>query len=163
VAVTRDQAMETLLSLGVGAIFIQSYLDKDLPDGLEMYFRPPEEFFLAPDTQEPYTHGRLIPLLDNGSFSLVLFYDPDSKSFVRKYIEDPDDAGMQSHYKNWQQYLVDLMIDMVEAEEDDERLKKMAERIEFSRLDEVIDFVESMQAVDYEEKNEQTLKFIRKF
>lgn len=164
-AVTREQALETLESLGVAAIFIHAYLDNELPDHMELYFRPPDEFFLAPDTQEEYTQGRLIPLLDNGSFNLVLFYDPESKTFVRKYVEDPDDPNTQTHYANWNQYLADLMIDIVEgAEEDDDgELEKIAKRIEFERLYDVIAFVDSLSSVPYEEHDERRSGFIRQF
>src|SRR6516162_3078887 len=147
--VAREQALETLTMLGVAPIFLQSYKDEPLPKDLDLFFRAPGEFFIGPETQEFYTEGRLIPLLDNGSFALVLFYDPQNKAFIRKYIEDPE---VEIHYANWQQYLADLMIEIAEGKDaDDSELAEIATLIEFKHLEETIAFLDSLPESSYDQ------------
>jgi len=148
--VTREQALSTLKALGAASIFVQSYRDEHLPKDLDLFFRPPEEFFLSPDTQERYTDGQLIPLLDDGSFNLVLFYDPESKLLLRKFVERPTDA---IHYFNWQQYLADLMITIAESIDDDDEteLVEIARLLEFKYLQETIAFLDTVSGQDHYE------------
>lgn len=72
-AFTRDEAYEALASLNPAPIFLESYRVRSLPENLDIYFGPPEEFFIASDTQDRYTGGRLVPILDDGNFRLVTF------------------------------------------------------------------------------------------
>src|SRR5260221_7782553 len=150
--VTRQQAMDTLKALNVAEIFLQSYSNNRLPKDLDLFFSPPEEFFLAPDTQQLYTEGRLIPLLDDGSFALVLFYDPEGKCFVRKYLEHPH---QQTCYANWQQYLADLIITIAESIDNDCQLEEIAALLEFRYLPETLVFLDALSSpadLSYESK-----------
>jgi hypothetical protein len=128
-AFTRAQAYETLAALHPAPVFLQAYEVKRLPEDLDIYFGPPEEFFLAPETQEPYTRGRLVPLLDDGNFGVVTFYDLATRSLVQIDVESPDEV--RATFWCWQQYLADLVIEVAESVESDERLRRMAELMQF--------------------------------
>ncbi|PWU00772.1 MAG: hypothetical protein C5B53_03580 [Candidatus Melainabacteria bacterium] len=156
--VTRQEALNTLEKLGVAPIFVQSYFDERLPKNLDLFFRPPEELFNAPDTQQPYTEGRLIPLLDNGNFAFVLFYDPEDEGLIRKYIEHPED---EVRYSNWQQYLADLMIEIAEnCDADDSELIEIAALLEFRHLEVTLAFLNSQSKSTYEQYESNKDKFI---
>lgn len=139
---TRDESLATIESLGVAPVFANSYRSKDLPFHLEIYFGPPEEFFLGPETQDIYTEGRLIPLLDDGNFGIVTFYDPTAHTFVQIDIEEPD--GERTILRSWQQYLADLFIRIADSGvEDAAGLAQISNMIGFMHLERTLEFMES--------------------
>ncbi len=152
--VTREQAKDCLKSIEVAPIFEQSYESKRLPKELDIFFGPPEEFFLAPDTQRSYSNAVLIPILDDGNFDRVLFYDPQTNSFVEKSIEEPDYACPLA---SWQQYLASLMIRIIEGiDAEDSELAEIADLIAFKHLDKTLAFLDSvLEDDDYREKQNQ--------
>jgi hypothetical protein len=133
VAFTREQAYDALASLKPAKVFLSSYSVKPLPENLDIYFGPPEEFFIATDTQEPYTHGRLVPILDDGNFGLVTFLDPKTGNLVEVDVESPDKDRATFH--DWQHYLADLMNRIEESVDDDEQVRRMARLIGFAHTD----------------------------
>ena len=50
-AFTREQAYDALASLDPASVFLEWYRVKRLHEDLDLYLGPPEEFFIAPDTQ----------------------------------------------------------------------------------------------------------------
>lgn len=152
--VTREQARDCLKSLKVAPIFEQSYESRRLPKELDIFFGPPEEFFLAPDTQRSYTDVVQIPILDDGNFDRVLFYDQQTRTFVEKSIEEPDYA---CPFANWQQYLASLMIRIAEGTDaEDLELAEIADLIAFKYLDQTLAFIDSLLEDDnYGEKQNQ--------
>ncbi len=142
---TREQAYAALASLKPAQVFLDSYRVKQLPENLEIYIGPPEEFFLAPDTQELYTHNRLIPILDDGNFGLVMFLDPDTRELVQMEVEAP--AESRTIFRHWQQFLADLMIRIGDSVGDDRRVQYMAELVGFAHTDELFKFFASTEAV----------------
>ena len=114
---TREQAYRALAALKPAPIFLQSYEVKQLPENLDIYFGPPEEFFIAPDTQELYTHGRLVPILDDGHFGLVTLCDPAARTLLQMDVESPEDKTV---FRHWQQYLAELMIRIAESIDSDD-------------------------------------------
>ncbi len=136
-AFTREEAYVVLCSLKPAPVFLQSYREKRLPEDLEIYFGPPEEFFLAPETQEMYTQNRLVPILDDGNFGTVTFLDPDTRELVQVIVEAPDEPPVV--FRHWQQYLGDLMIRVGESEDDDDRVRRIAELVGFRHTDALFD------------------------
>jgi hypothetical protein len=128
--VTRDQAYKALSSLNPARVFLDSYRVSPLPENLDIYFRPPDEFFDAPDQQELCTRGRLIPILDDGSFELITFLDPESKALVQIDIDTPGEV--RATFSHWQQYLADLMMRIGESVDDDDRVRRKAELVGFA-------------------------------
>lgn len=126
---TREDAYRTLAALNPAPVFLQAYHTESLPEDLDLYFRPPEEFFLAPDSQARYTEGHWVPILDDGSFSTVTFCDPTTLTLRQMYVEVPGEV--QATFPNWEAFLDDLMNWVLESEEDDERLRRIAELIEY--------------------------------
>jgi hypothetical protein len=155
---TRDQARETLASLNPAPIFLEAYRSPRLPDDLDIYFGCPEEFFLAPETQAAYTERRLIPILDDGNFGVVTFYDPIGGAFVQKYVESPDET--RATFANWQQYLAGLMIDIAESIEDDDRLRRAAELVGSRHFDELMGFLAGHRGESSEEHGGRKARFI---
>lgn len=137
--VTREEAARILASLGVAEVFAESYRTKRLPLNLDIHFGPPEEFFLAPETQDAYTEGRLIPLLDDGNFGVVTFYDPDNNSFVQKAVELPTES--LAVFASWQQYLADLFIGIAESDVSDGELEQVAALIGFRHMERTFSFL----------------------
>lgn len=135
---TRQQAYRTLAALKPGPVFLQSYESKRLPENLDIYFGPPEEFFIASDTQEIYTQGQRIPILDDGNFSDVLFYDPVAQTLIELNVETPKEGGIV--YQHWQQYLASMMIRIAESIDDDESVRRTADIVQFLYTKELFDF-----------------------
>lgn len=144
-AFTRDQAYDALSSLNPAPVFLESYRVRKLPENLDIYFGPPEEFFIAPDTQEIYTRGQLIPILDDGNFGLVLFLDPATGALIQIDVESPDEA--RATYRHWQQYLADLMVRVGESVDDDDRARRIAILIGFSHTKELFEYFDRTQSI----------------
>ncbi|MCH7725617.1 MAG: hypothetical protein IH991_03925 [Planctomycetes bacterium] len=138
---TREESLATLESLGVAAVFTDSYRTKELPARLNIFFGPPEEFFLAPETQVVYTHGHLVPLLDDGNFGLVIFYDPESTNIIQMDVEVPDDS--RCTFTSWQQYLAHLFIGIAESSDDDVELAQIADIIGFQHMQRTLEFMDA--------------------
>lgn len=156
---TREQARQTIELLGVAPIFSECYTTKRLPHNLDIFFSPPEEFFLAADSQERYAKGKLIPLLDDGNFGIVTFYDPDRRVFVQKDVESPEETAAE--FTNWQQYLADLMMRIGEAIDDDDELREIAALLQFKHFDVTLAFLDSEEdGISYEAFSERRRKFI---
>src|SRR5260370_35666515 len=107
---------------------LHDYHKRKLSTHLEIYFGPPEEFFLEPDTQDEYTQGRLVPILDDGNFGLVSFYDRDKQSIVSMDVECPGES--RTEYVSWQQYLGDLLVRIGESIDADTDWRAIAELVE---------------------------------
>ncbi len=156
---TRDQSYQALASLNPAPIFLESYLAKRLPEDLDLYFRPPEEFFLAPAQQELYTEGRLIPLLDDGQFSLVTYFDPATRELVQISVESPEE--IRDTFPSWSHYLADLMIRLGESIDDDEQLHRIAGLIQFPHLEATLAFLDEVVALPYAEYEKRKQEFIK--
>ncbi len=157
-ATTREEALATLKALAAPAVILQSYTRKKLPEDLSVHLGPPGEFFLNPDTQEPYTEGRLIPLLDDGNFGLVLLWDPEARLFVQKDIEEPE--RVVRTFENWQQYLAWVLFEMLESTEDEEAIRRAAKLLEFRHTDGLLELWERSAQMSYEEQDEARDRFI---
>jgi hypothetical protein len=156
---TREEAFAALASLNPAPVFLESYRSERLPNNLYICFGPPEEFFLAPETQDSYTEGLLIPILDNGNFDLVTFLDPATRSLVQKYVEEP--AHVQAVFTNWQQYLADLFIRMTEGIFDDDSEARLGGvSIGFAHIEETLRFLDRMTGLASEEYYAARAEFI---
>jgi hypothetical protein len=124
---SRDEAYRTLAALNPAAVFLEAYHTERLPEDLDLFFRPPEEFFLAPDSQARYTDGRWVPILDDGSFSLITFCDPTTLQLRQMWVEAPGEV--RATFPTWEVFLDDLMSRVMELVEDDDRLRRIASLI----------------------------------
>jgi hypothetical protein len=156
-AFTREQAYAALESLNPAQVFLESYRVQPLPEKLDSYFGPPEEFFIAPDTQELYTRNRLVPMLDDGNFGLVTFLDPKTRELVQMNVESPE--GTRATFRHWQQYLADLMVRVGESVDDDERVRRIAQLIGFSHTDELFGYFTRTKALSADAWREARRRF----
>jgi hypothetical protein len=155
---TRDEALAALITLNTAPIFVESYRARQLPENLEIYFGPPEEFFLAGESQSPYVKGGLIPILDDGNFGVVTFLDPKTRSLIQKDVEAPHEA--LARFENWQQYLGDLTIRIAESVDDNDRLSAICKLIDFRYLTETLAFLDSNNEASFEEFNTKRASFL---
>lgn len=149
---TRDQAYLALAALNPAPVFLDAYRTRALPLSLDIYIGVPEEFFIAPDTQEAYTANVLIPILDDGNFGLVTFLNPESGELVQMYVDDESGEPHAIHC-GWQQYLASLLVRIAESEDDDETLRDIASLLGFSEIDAFTAFLTqsaSMEGEAYE-------------
>lgn len=159
--VTREQALKTLKSLKPAPVFIQCYQKDDLPYDLDIYFSVPEEFFmLTADEQEVYTNGRLIPLLDDGNFDVVLYYDPEENGFVQM---DVDEGKVDARFANWQQYVASLLIRIAESIDDDADLKAISKTVGFKYFRELTSLLKTFGESDDDDEGEEEERAKRKF
>jgi hypothetical protein len=155
---TRDQAYQALVSLKPASIFLDSYRIKRLPEDLDIFLGPPEEFFIAPDSQELYTEGRLIPLLDDGQFMRVLLLDPDTQNLIQVSIESPEEV--RTIFTSWPQFLADLMIRLGESIDDDEKLRRIAACVQFPHFDALVTFLDEVAPLSYADYESAKKQFI---
>lgn len=87
-AFTREQALGALASLKPAAVFLDSYTGKPLPENLDIYFGPPEEFFIAPDTQERYTRNGGGQAQDESRLGLARHLLEAVRGQVMAFIDD---------------------------------------------------------------------------
>jgi hypothetical protein len=154
---TRDQAHQALASLNPARVFLDSYQSETLPEELNLYFGPPEEFFDDAESQEPYTGGKLIPILDDGNFGIVTFLDPASRTLTQIDVEAPDEP--RTTFRHWQQYLADLMVQIGESVEDDDQLERIAVLIGFTHLDELLEYFDRTESITGDAWWEERRKF----
>jgi hypothetical protein len=155
---TREQARESLARFNAAPVFLDAYVYKRLPLRLDTYFRPPEPFFRPPDAPSEYLEGRLIPILDDGNFGIITFYNPANGVLVQKDVEAPREV--LATFSNWQQYLADLMIRAAESSEDDERLRQISELIEFRYFDALMAFFNAHEHEAHYEYQRHKAEFI---
>ncbi len=156
---TRDRAYAVLASLKPAQVFLDSYNMKTLPLNLQFLFGPPEEFFMASPEQLAHYDAteRLVPLLDDGNFDSILYYDPDRHEFVLKYVEDEEPTAV---FKNWQQYLASLIRRLVETGDEDDNLRRTAEIIGFHDLDATLAHLASTAGLPSEEDAREWDRFV---
>ena len=133
--VTREQAFEALSSLKPAEIFLESYEMEILPENMDIYFRPPEEFFMEPEAQEFYTGNHLIPILSSGSSDAVIFLDPATGDLIEKSLETPSEVRITYH--GWQQYLASVMLEVCNAIDEMDHIGRIADLIGFLHVDEL--------------------------
>jgi hypothetical protein len=146
VAITREEAYAALASLNPAPMFLESYRVRPLPGNLDIYFGPPDEFFIAPETQELYTRNLLIPILDDGNFGLVAFLDPSNRELVQLNIASPDESG--ATFWHWQQYLADLMVRIGESLDEDELVRRIARLVGFAHTDKLFAYFAPARALN---------------
>lgn len=157
-AFPRERAFAALASLKPAQVFLDSYRFRLLPENLDIYFGPPEEFFLTESSSEAYTRGGLIPILDNGNFDTVTFLDPATGELAQIDVETPGES--RDRFVHWQQYLANLMIVIGESIADDERLRRIAVLIGFDYTDALFDFYTRIQHFDGERYWESRRQFL---
>ena len=154
---TREQALDALARWQPASVFLESYRSKRLPENLEIYFGPPEEFFLSPESQTLYTKDRIVPILDNGNFDLVLFDDPDTNQLIYLPVEEPDQV---TRFRNWQQYLAHLLLRVGESCVDEAHIRRMADLVQFRYVNELFTLWERAGNLPYDEYERDCLAFV---
>ena len=155
--VTREQCYTALASLHPAPIFLQCYQQETLPDMMELYFRPPEVFFITPEIQVQYTNDVLIPNLDEGSFDTAILLHPHTGALYRYSIELPQQP--LHTFPSWRQYLADLMLRIAELAEDDAEIVHLGNIIGFTDFDALFAFL----ALPYDANGSTTAQFVQQF
>ncbi len=156
---TREQAYQTVKEMRVAPVFAQSDEVKCLPENLDIFFGPPEEFFIASDSQEPYTGGRMVPILDDGNFGIVTFYDPRTGELAQYDIESSDEV--HATFRCWQQYLAALLFRVVESIGDGERIRRIAALVRFHYVEDLFAVCHRAAGMSYQQFREERQRFIQ--
>jgi hypothetical protein len=138
--ITREQARQDIVALGLPQIVRDVFDGKPMPYNLDIQFQEPYQMFaLGPKQQEIYGEDRITPLWTGGGDYTIVAYDhlPARKGFFRFNIElavDEDEpVGL-----SWQQILVKEFKDLWESELPDERLREVALWFDFKHIESLI-------------------------
>ena len=99
---------------------------EDVPADLQIYMSYPSRFH---DTTlgdwQPLTEGGLIPIVDDGNFYDIRFFDPNRRKFVLKFVEEP--GTIVREFDSWQQFLAYKLLDIAESGLDEDTLVELAD------------------------------------
>ncbi len=126
--ITREQARQDIVSLGLPQIVLDAFDDKPLPYNLDIAFREPYQIFsMGPEGQAVYGRGRITPVwTGGGDYTIVAYHHaPERQGFFRFDIESPGEE-YQPVALSWQQVLVKEFKSFWEQEWADERLREVA-------------------------------------
>jgi hypothetical protein len=134
--VTRDQARQDIIALGLPQIVLDAFDAKPLPYNLDIQFREPYQVFsVGEEGQAVYGLGRITPIwTGGGDYTIVAYHHAQTrKGFFRFDIESGEEE--QPIGLTWQQILVKEFKFLWEQEWTDERLAEVAERFAFKYID----------------------------
>ena len=135
--ITREQARQDIVGLGLPQIVLDAFDGKPLPYNLEAQFREPYPIFsMGPEGQAAYGRGRITPVwTGGGDYTIVAYrHAPATKGYFRFDIESPGKEE-QPVGLTWQQVLVKEFKFLWEQEWTDERLREAAGRFGFKYID----------------------------
>ncbi len=139
---TREEALAILTRWEPAEAFLDAYSRSTadsilhLPEHLEIYVGVPEEFFIAPETQADYVESGCAPILDNGNFDVVTFSDPDARFMMQMSPEHPGEIW--ARFECWQQYLAHVVLRVLETEDDDQQVRRIADLVRFRHLESLL-------------------------
>jgi hypothetical protein len=138
--ITREQAREDIVALGLPQIVLDAIDEKPLPYDLDIQFREPYQIFLmGREGQAAYGRGHITPIWTGGGDYTVVAYHhaPARKGFFRFDIESPyeeqEPVGL-----TWQQVLIKEFKFLWEQKWSDERLREVAGWFGFKHIDSLI-------------------------
>jgi hypothetical protein len=134
--ITREQARQDIVALGLPQIVLDAFDDKPLPYNLDIEFREPYQIFsMGPEGQAAYGKGRITPVwTGGGDYTIVAYHHaPARKGFFRFDIESGE--KYQSVGLSWQQLLVKEFKFFWEQEWPDERLREVARWFDFKFIE----------------------------
>jgi hypothetical protein len=135
--ITREQARQDIVALGLPQIVVDAFDEKPLPYNLDIDFREPYQIFaMGPEGQAAYGQGRITPIWTGGDDLTIVAYHhaPARKGFFRFDIESPGNEE-QPIGLSWQQVLVREFKFLWEQEWTDERLREVAGWFSFKYID----------------------------
>ena len=138
--ITREQARQNIVALGLPRIVLDAFDGNPLPYNLGIQFHEPYQIFsMGPEGQEAYGQGRITPIwTGGGDYTIVAYHHvPARKGFFRFDIESPGEEE-QPIGLSWQQVLVKEFKFLWELEWTDERLTEVAGWFGFNFIDSLI-------------------------
>jgi hypothetical protein len=96
--ITREQARQDIVDLGLPKIVLDAFDDAPLPYNLDIQFREPYQVFsMGPEGQADYGKGRITPIwTGGGDYTIVAYHHAAArKGFFRYDIEGGErETGM---------------------------------------------------------------------
>lgn len=135
--ITREQARQDIVALGLPQIVLDAFDEKPLPYNLDIQFREPYTIFaLGPEGQAAYGRGRITPIwTGGGAYTIVAYHHASERNgFFRFDIESPEEEEHPVGL-NWQQLLVKEFKFLWEMEWMDDRLREVAGWFGFKYID----------------------------
>jgi hypothetical protein len=149
--ITREQARQDIIALGLPQIILDAFDGKPLPYRLANQFREPYEILcLDPTEQADYGQGRITPIWGDGYTIVAYHHAPARRGFFRFNIES-DGEGREPVGLNWQQILVEEFRFLWQFERTYERLSEIANCLDFKHIDLFIDELSSSGRDPFEE------------
>jgi hypothetical protein len=133
--ITREQARQDIVALGLPQIVLDAFDDEPLPYNLDIQFREPYQIFsMGPEGHATYGQGRITPIWTGGDTIVAYHHAPARKGFFRFGIELPGEEEKTANL-SWQQVLVKEFKFLWEQEWTDERLREVAGWFDFKYID----------------------------
>jgi hypothetical protein len=134
--ITREQARQNIVALGLPQIVLEAFDEKPLPYNLDIQFREPYPILsLGPKEQARYGQGRITPIWTGGGDYTIVAHHHDStrQGYFRFDIETAEEE--QPIGMNWQQLLVKEFKYLWEAEIPDDELREVADWFHFKYIE----------------------------
>ena len=154
------ESLNAIRSLGLASVFEDLYFGRAVPANLDIYMTYPAKFHsLSLEDCDPLTADGLIPILDDGNFYHLYFFDPARHKFVVKFLEEPDKVVKE--FGTWQQFLAYKLLEITQSGPTDNELLAIAEAVGFRYTQQLFSLFERMEGMLDSEIDPLEEKFIR--
>lgn len=155
--VTRDEALAEMQTRRFPPIFPRIW-NRQIPLALAGTCAEPRRYFqLAPSlrTALPKAEG-FLPLYET-NLEAIVAYDMTNDAYVRYYYSDPADEVLG---KSYQQFLSALFLELADSGVDDDALTELAAEFGYQHLEELKEFLDTVDPDDYEAANRRFINSI---
>ena len=154
------ESLDAIRTLRLAPVFEDLSFDRVVPANLRIYMRYPSEFRNATlDEWKPLTEGNLVPIVDDGSFYNICFFDPSRRKFVVKNVEEPEQIVRE--FDSWQSYLAYALLEIADSGPSDVELVQVAEAVGFQHTAELLSLLRQMERLSDREIDERAAQFIQ--
>jgi hypothetical protein len=154
------ESLDTMRRLRLAGVFEDLFFGRSVPADLQIYMSYPSRFH---DTTlgdwQPLTDGGLIPIVDDGNFYDICFFDPNRRKFVLKFVEEP--RTIVREFDSWQQFLAYKLLDIAESGPDEDTLVELADAVGFTHTRELLSVLREMKALADDDVEGRAEQFIR--
>src|SRR5262245_20528128 len=154
------ESLDTIRTLGLGHVFEDLYFGRDVPANLRIYMRYPSEFRNATLNEwKRLTEGILVPIVDDGNFYNICFFDPRRRNFVVKNVEEP--KRIVREFVSWQSYLAHALLEVADSGPSEAELIQVAGAVGFQHTAELLSLLEEMDELSDREIDQRADRFIQ--
>ncbi|WP_444928841.1 hypothetical protein ACJJIF_13345 [Microbulbifer sp. SSSA002] len=148
---TKDRTVNYLKAREYPDVFLSIFLEKTVPENLDIWLGVPKELYLCNDTEQAGIIPKdYEPLWDDGNFGAIYCATHFDRSIRKVYVE-----GGENIYGSYLEFAASIIESAWEAEFD-ELLPEWASALNFPWLKEAVEFLNSKDdsaSYDEHEKN----------